>query len=812
MELIPFQPLEFRALVFDIFVTIGSSPGLYPPDLNLTKDLPCISALKNIPKGTDQKLLVIDYCFCDQNFLSSDHLVSLSFANIDSITSDTYNYVSVVSQACLEYSSVTLLRLLPESNTDKADLSIKQSLTTGALRSLQSEHPNLTVSAVTFDPTFDKGLSQSLLDNILSSSFIPSDLYVDSCGKLFARNTRSLRLGIEKVQSSALSVQWKTVFVFGGASALALECLRCTIDSTTDVYLFGRRPYDRIFDDFPILRETKDLNEYVLQYEPEHGLNIKDLRARTSYLSSQIELSKSIESIELLCRSVHYYSCDITDAPSLSLALSSVQPHFNNSPTAIIFAAGLLRDSLIANMNQVDFSDVVSVKCLGLLNVIKSCPLDNLKSLYVFGSVSGTYGNKGQANYSAANEGLYRISQLFSELNPNIKTVLFSWGPWAEVGMALPEVNAQFKRRGICPLTNHQGTACFLYTASLEETGFYAPVFGFAPWNDLESTFNTGLSPDLGSIYTLREKLSQQGSVVNYFRDSSLSTNVLNVYRFELARLPLFSDHILSGHYVVPFAFALELYFDVVLRLYKSSGLALCDVRCLKGIQVPLDTKFLELSVKLSEDSSTNKLTALIYLADSVTPNYTASIVNSVSVTDPLVSNIVSPDLSQEQLPSVQYVYHNYLFHGSSFQVIQSLRSASMTSIKASIFLAGVSSDIALLTSQSWICPPPLFDSVAQLALIWRRLFDNQTALPSSLSSFFIHDYTRLTGELDIILDNISTTDFDMSFDVFIYGVDGELLASAHDMSCTCSSSLNRLNQEWVSTLESRPNFNTISV
>ena len=171
---------------------------------------------------------------------------------------------------------------------------------------------------------------------------------------------------------------------------------RYTIDSTTDVYLFGRRPYDRIFDDFPILRETKDLNEYVLQYEPEHGLNIKDLRARTSYLSSQIELSKSIESIELLCRSVHYYSCDITDAPSLSLALSSVQPHFNNSPTAIIFAAGLLRDGLIANMNQVDFSDVVSVKCLGLLNVIKSCPLDNLKSLYVFGSVSGTYGNKGK--------------------------------------------------------------------------------------------------------------------------------------------------------------------------------------------------------------------------------------------------------------------------------------------------------------------------------------------------------------------------------------------------------------------------------
>ena len=67
--------------------------------------------------------------------------------------------------------------------------------------------------------------------------------------------------------------------------------------------------------------------------------------------------------------------------------------------------------------------------------------------------------------------------------------------------MALPEVNAQFQRRGISLFTNQQGVDCFKYASQLQTPGFYAPVCGFAPWNDLEATFNTGLSPDLCSIY-----------------------------------------------------------------------------------------------------------------------------------------------------------------------------------------------------------------------------------------------------------------------------------------------------------------------
>ena len=77
-------------------------------------------------------------------------------------------------------------------------------------------------------------------------------------------------------------------------------------------------------------------------------------------------------------------------------------------------------------------------------------------------------------------------------------------------------------------------------------------------------------------------------------------------------------------------------------------------------------------------------------------------------------------------------------------------RSATSSSIKVTVCLSGVSNDLAVLSGKYWICPP-LYDAVAQLVLIWRRLFDVQTALPSSLNGLIVHDYTKFTGLLTSI-------------------------------------------------------------
>ncbi|MFN6338859.1 MAG: KR domain-containing protein [Cyanobacteriota bacterium] len=721
----------------------------------------------------------------------------------DSITRSaqaTYQYVRSISDVCQRCRSLTLIRVLPAAHPSTAESNLLDALCTGSLRSLQSEHLNLVVSSLTL---LDSSTGISLdtpLEAILASEVKPSDLYLSGEGLLLSRCTQSIRLGIENIQPSPEDSQWKCVYVFGGASALSLECLRAVLSPDSEVHLFGRRSYDRIYDAIPSLRHCTDLKLHVLENEPEHCSDLKLLRRRIAYLGSQMELAGAIETLQPLCAGVHYHACDITDSQALASCLDYLG-HASVMPTAILFAAGLLRDGLIVNKSEQDFVDVVSTKCLGLANVLRLTPLDQCQSLYVFGSVSGTYGNKGQTDYSAANEALYRLANLFSESHPELKTVVFNWGPWAEVGMALPEVNAQFARRGISPLTNQQGLTCFLYVANLPGGGFHSPVCGFAPWNDLECTFNTGLSPDLGSIYQLRSRLPHSGSALRLFRSVSTSAERSHFFELNLPDRPLFRDHVLGDQFVLPFAFFVEVFLDACIDLHQGAQLVVHDIRCLRGVQVPLSTQSLVISLSFDYPDGDGSREATIYVGDSRFPSYSGKFV--VAAIPPVPTNATLGDTPMPGASSLSPsdCYRDYLFHGSVYQVIERLLSVTHHSIKADVMLSGVPNDLGLLSGHFWICPPPLYDCVAQLALVWRRLFDDKTALPSSVSSLVILDSSKLTGMLEIRLFNIEATDLDMTFDVCIYGPGDELLVYAVSMVCSCSSALKRLNTEWLASV-----------
>ena len=801
LKLVSFQSESHQSPLFDAVLALGSLPDSQLTALGVTSPLPDASHLANFPIEPDQSICILD--FQAVNYLDSQgcDLGGMQSGSILRSAQAAYGYVRAISQACLRCQSLTLIRLLPAPHPCTADLNIFHALCTGALRSLQSEHLNLVVSSVTLLDPPDGRTLENVLNTIFASSNIPSDLYLDAQGELLARSTQSIRVGIERLEPLLLVGQWKTVYVFGGASALSLECLRHVLNHNSEVHLFGRRTYDRIYDAIPALRSCTDLKAYILEHEPKHRSNLQSLRKRIAYLASQIELSRAIELLQSLCRAVQYHACDITDADTLGTNLSHLDAA-GVRPTSIIFAAGLLRDGLIVNKSEQDFLDVVSVKCIGLLNVLNRCPLGDCQSLYVFGSVSGTYGNKGQTNYSAANEALYRLAKLFSVTHPDLKTFVFSWGPWAEVGMAQPEVNAQFARRGISTLKNQQGVSCFIYAANLNASGFHAPVCGFAPWNDLESTFNTGLSPDLGSIYQLRSRLPQAGSAIRHFQCSSSTAGRAKAFEVNLPDTPLFRDHVLGDQFVLPFAFFVEIFLDACVDLTPARPPVIQDLRCLRGVKVPLGTQTIAISLSYGDADSDGSRIASIYVGDSNFPSYTARLrTDRALLSAPAAATEGSSPLV-ETLASPAECYRDDLFHGSVYQVIECLQSATTTSIRASVMLSGVANDVGVITGQFWICPPPLYDSVAQLALIWRRIFDGQTALPSSVSCLAVLEATKLTGRLDVRLLNIQTTEFDMTFDVCIYGIDDELLLYARDMICSCSSTLRRLNKQWLASVK----------
>ncbi|MEC4021135.1 KR domain-containing protein, partial [Streptomyces sp. H27-D2] len=83
--------------------------------------------------------------------------------------------------------------------------------------------------------------------------------------------------------------------------------------------------------------------------------------------------------------------------------------------------------------------------------------------LVLFGSVAGVFGNRGQADYAAANDALDTLAHSWSRRFPG-RVLAIDWGPWSSGagGMVTPELERAYARRGIPLIDPDAGTAAFL--------------------------------------------------------------------------------------------------------------------------------------------------------------------------------------------------------------------------------------------------------------------------------------------------------------------------------------------------------------
>ncbi len=100
---------------------------------------------------------------------------------------------------------------------------------------------------------------------------------------------------------------------------------------------------------------------------------------------------------------------DVSDNVQVKEKISSFIKE--NGPIQILVNnAGITRDGLLARMKEQDWDKVISVNLKGAFNCVQACARDMMKSrwgrIINIGSVVGTSGNPGQANYAAAKAGL----------------------------------------------------------------------------------------------------------------------------------------------------------------------------------------------------------------------------------------------------------------------------------------------------------------------------------------------------------------------------------------------------------------------
>ncbi|KAK6737167.1 hypothetical protein RB195_019702 [Necator americanus] len=113
----------------------------------------------------------------------------------------------------------------------------------------------------------------------------------------------------------------------------------------------------------------------------------------------------------------------------------------------VVHCAGVVDNSLLANMNRLKFDNVCLPKSLGLSVLHEAMALKKPAKLIIASSAACILGSVGQANYAFANGMMTSLAEQF-----DMSTQIIHWGPWKNVGLLhgsyAEKLSRQLRSRG----------------------------------------------------------------------------------------------------------------------------------------------------------------------------------------------------------------------------------------------------------------------------------------------------------------------------------------------------------------------------
>jgi acyl transferase domain-containing protein/acyl carrier protein/NADP-dependent 3-hydroxy acid dehydrogenase YdfG len=145
----------------------------------------------------------------------------------------------------------------------------------------------------------------------------------------------------------------------------------------------------------------------------------------------------SIASIERTGGKAHWHQVDLTDSQQVSAAVKAALA-MSGRIDAVLHCAGLDISHALVDKPQAEYDLVFDVKAHGWLNLLaalEDAGVEAPGSAIVFSSIAGRFGNRGQTDYSAAND---LLCKSISNLRRSARTrgTAIDWTAWADVGMA----------------------------------------------------------------------------------------------------------------------------------------------------------------------------------------------------------------------------------------------------------------------------------------------------------------------------------------------------------------------------------------
>ncbi|HUB09008.1 MAG TPA: SDR family NAD(P)-dependent oxidoreductase [Myxococcales bacterium] len=324
----------------------------------------------------------------------------------------------------------------------------------GLLASLWHERPSLRVRAVDVDAAEEAAKVASSLAAELGADAAETE-------SAWKRGVRRVPVIAEAAPAGAgLALNEKSVVLLtGGARGITARLavalarrFRCRLE------LVGRRELPA--QEAPELRGAGDLvslRKALLAGGKTRGL--AEIEAEAQAIVAGREARGTLAAIEAAGGQAVYHAVDVRTPAAVSGLLAELYAR-QGRLDAVFHGAGITDDRAFESKQREGFDRVVATKLGGALSLLRHLRPD-LKLLAFFGSVSGVFGNRGQADYAAANDALDRLAWALSDRFAG-PVVSLDFGPWAGAGMVGPELVRTYEERGVPLIPLEAGVAAVL--------------------------------------------------------------------------------------------------------------------------------------------------------------------------------------------------------------------------------------------------------------------------------------------------------------------------------------------------------------
>jgi len=330
-----------------------------------------------------------------------------------------------------------------------------QGAISGMVKALAHEWPNTCCKVIDLRPGSEPSTPARLLLGEGRSNGVDVALGYRGSQRIALRAAaRELRVSAEHATIDRSSI----VLVTGGARGITAEVARELASRYRPTLLVVGRssPAPEESSDTVRFASRADLRAHLSARVGNEPARLREVERTCERILREREVRASLAALAETGATVRYITADVRDEAAFGALIDELYATYGRID-GVVHGAGVVEDRLIEDKDAASFDRVFSTKVAAALVLAQKLRPESLKWLAFFSSMSGTFGNRGQSDYAAANAFLDRLAA-YLDRKWSARVVSIAWSPWAlETGMTTAEVRRHLEARGLPFLSASEG-------------------------------------------------------------------------------------------------------------------------------------------------------------------------------------------------------------------------------------------------------------------------------------------------------------------------------------------------------------------